>query len=65
MNKYLMRIERYFSGWEQFEIEAENKQDAIVKAKEYYKKHPIYGHGGNYKFDSIECVKKLNIKWRF
>ena len=60
MNKYLMRIEGYFSGWKQFEIEAENKQDAIVKAKEYCKKH--YCTGGNYKLDSIECVKKLNIK---
>ena len=34
MNRYLMRIEGYFSGWKQFEIEAENKRNAIVKAKE-------------------------------
>lgn len=62
MNRYLMRIEGYFSGWKQFEIEANSKQDAVVKAKEYCELHPIYGHGGNYKFDSIECVKKLNIR---
>lgn len=59
MNKYLMRIEGYFSGWEEFEIEAENKQDAIVKANEYCRNNHKYAHGGNYKFKSIECVKKL------
>lgn len=58
-NKYLMKIEGYFSGWEEFEIEADNKQDSLIKAKEYCESHPIYGHGGNYKIDSIECVKKL------
>lgn len=58
-NKYLMRIEGYFSGWKEFEIVADNKQDALIKAKEYCKSHPIYGHGGNYKLDSIECIKKL------
>ena len=57
-----MRIEGYFSGWKQFEIEAENKQDAIAKAKEYCRSHSEYGHGGNYKLNSIECIKKLNIK---
>ena len=36
MNRYLMRIEAYFSGWDEFEIEAENKQDAIDRFK-YYK----------------------------
>ena len=62
MNKYLMQIKGYFSGWKQFEIEAENKQDAITKATEYCKRHSEYGIGGNYQLDSIECVKKLNIK---
>lgn len=60
MNRYLMRIEGYFAGWVQFEIEAKNKHDAIVKAKEYCRRE--YGFGGNYKMDSIECVKKLQIK---
>lgn len=62
MNRYLMEIEGYFSGRKQFEIEAINKQDAIIKAKEYCKKHSEYGIGGNYKLDSIRCVKKLKIK---
>ena len=62
MNKYLMRIKHYFSGWTQFEIEAENKQDAVVRAKEYCRKTPEYSIGKNYDFDSIECIKKLRIK---
>ena len=62
MNRYLMRIKGYFSGWEEFEIDAENKQEAIINAREYCKKNPKYAHGGNYIFDSIECVKKVKIK---
>ena len=62
MNRYLMRIKGYFSGWKQFEIDAENKKDAIIKANEYCRNHSEYGIGGNYKFDSIECVKKLQTK---
>lgn len=62
MNKYLMKIEGYFAGTKQFEIEAENKHDAIVKATEYCKNHSEYGIGGNYKLDSIKCIKKLNNK---
>jgi hypothetical protein len=58
MNKYLMRIKGYFSGWNHFEIEANNKQDAIIKAKDYCKNNSKYS-GGNFIFDSIECVKKL------
>ena len=54
-----MRIEAYFSGWDEFEIEAENKQDAVIKAKEFCKMSSKYGIGGNYKLNSIECVKKL------
>ena len=59
MNKYLMRIEGYFFGWKEFEIEAENKQDAIIKGKEYCRIHPEYGYGGNYKHQTIKVVKKL------
>ena len=38
-----MRIEAYFSGWDEFEIEAENKQDAVIKAKEFCKTSSKYG----------------------
>ena len=62
MNRYLMRIEGYFSGWDEFEIDAEDKKDAVIKAKEYCKRHSKYGIGGNYKFDSIKCIKKINTK---
>ena len=59
MHKYLMEIRHYFSGYEQFIIEAEDKGDALVKAKEYAEKHICWG--GNYDMKSIKCVKKLKI----
>lgn len=58
-NTYLMKIKGYFSEWKEFRIEADNKQDAIIKAKEYCEKHSEFGIGGNYNLNSIECVKKL------
>ena len=58
MNRYLMMIHHYFGGEHYFEITAENKYDAIVKARQYVNVNPEYS-GGNYKFDSISCVKKL------
>ena len=57
MHKYLMEIRQYFLGYEQFIIEAENKTDALTKAKEYAEKHICWG--GNYDLKSIRCVKKL------
>ena len=33
MNNYLMRIQSYFGAWESFIIEAENKQDALIKSQ--------------------------------
>lgn len=62
MNRYLMRIKSYFSGWEEFEIDAENKLDAVAKATEFCKRSSKYSIGGNYILTSIECVKKLKTK---
>lgn len=56
MNKYLMSVEKYFSGTETFEVEAENKSDAIENAK----LHPVIkDSGGNVKEDTLKVVKKL------
>jgi hypothetical protein len=55
-----MKIEGYFSGWTQFEIVAENKNDAMTKAKAYCQKN--FGPGGNYKLNTIECIKKMKGK---
>lgn len=52
MHKYLMSIERYFSGHEQFTFEAENKVDAISKAKALH-------WNDNYKPNTIKCIKKI------
>ena len=62
MNRYLMRIRGYFSGWKEFEIDAENRQDAVTRGTEYCRSQPEYAHGGNYDLRSIECVKKLKSK---
>lgn len=55
MNRFLMDVLHYFCGHEQFEIEAENKVDAVEKGKEYIYKHS----GGNYQTNSVKCLKKL------
>lgn len=62
MNKYLMSIRHYFSGYEQFIVEAENKQDAIFKGLIFVKQNPKFYCGGNYNLDSIKCIKKLQRK---
>lgn len=59
MNRYLMAVYRFFRGYENFEIEAANKQDATEKGKAYVKSQFNYVHGGNYQLDNVICIKKL------
>lgn len=61
MNRYLMQIEHYFRGIEEFEVSATDKEDAVFVAKQYVKRNPKFS-GGNYKMSSICVIKKLNIK---
>lgn len=59
MNTYLISIRKYFSGEEKlFTIDADSKQDAVIKGTEFVNKNPIFS-GGNYNLDTIKCVKKL------
>lgn len=58
MHRYLMEVYGYFSGYEQFEIEAENKKDAVEKGKLFVMRNWKYG-GGNYDHNDVRCVKKL------
>ena len=62
MNKYLMAVYHYFRGYEEFEIEAENRQDALDKSKEFLNRSSKYSCGGNYNLRDIKCIKKINIK---
>ena len=62
MNRYRMRIRGYFSGWKEFEVDADSKQEAFINAREYCSHHQEYGIGGNYDMKSIEFVKKLQKK---
>lgn len=54
MHKYLMSIERYFGGEERFQVTAENKADAIEKAKE-----TSYYRSDNTISSSLKCIRKL------
>ena len=58
MHKYLMEVYGYFSGYERFEIEAEDKKDAVEKGKQFVRHSWKYG-GGNYNHNDVRCVKKL------
>lgn len=62
MNRYRMAVYHYFRGYENFEIDAENKQDAIEKGKEMVKSDWHYCHGGNYQLENVICIKKLKSK---
>ena len=53
-----MSINHYSGAKEQFEIEALNKTDAVEKAKEFARNNTRFW-GGNYPFDSIKCIKKI------
>ena len=61
MNKYLVEITKYFGDKIEFVIEAEDKVNALEKAKHYVKSS--YKFDG-YRRDTIKVVKKLqkNIK---
>lgn len=58
MSCYTVAIYHYFSGYQNFTVDAENKADALVKAKEEAKKHG----GGNYNLDDAKVIKKNRKK---
>ena len=55
MKKYLVAIRHFFEGYRTFEIEADNKSDALVKGKEYVGRIG----SGNYNIDDAKVIKKL------
>lgn len=56
MNKYLIEISSYFGGVQHFTVDAENKLDALDKARMYVNLSPIYD---NCKKNTVKVVKKL------
>ena len=62
MNTYLIKIEHYFHGFEEFEVNATCKEDALFVARQYVERDPHFSIGGNYKKNTIQVVKKLNKK---
>lgn len=58
MHKYLMEVRHWFSGYERFVIEAENKEDAVKKGKQYVLTS-AKSNWDNYNLNDVRCVKKL------
>ena len=61
MNIYLMEIHRFFGGSDQFKVVAEDKADAIIKAREHMRLNPHFWCGNHMK-DTLRVVKKLKDK---
>lgn len=59
MNKYLLEISKFFGGKIEFEIEAEDKSDALSKGMEYIKTSYKFD---NCKKDTLTVIKKLQSK---
>lgn len=59
MNSYLAGVIKYFSGEETFEVEGENRLDALLRAQSIVKLDPKYYTGGNYMTNSVRIIKKL------
>ena len=58
MNKYLMKIYKYFTGYEEFTIEAENMNDAIVRAVAFVRKE-VKDCSGDYNLKDVRYIRKL------
>ena len=59
MHRYLMEADKYFGGVIRFEVEAEDKADALkvgIKSKTYN------NHSHEIKTGSLRCVKKCKPK---
>lgn len=61
MHQYQMEIKRWFGGYVSFVIEADNKADALAKAKEYVCRTQPYCFD-DYNRNDVRCVKKLKPK---
>jgi hypothetical protein len=59
-NLYRCSIKSFFGSLTYFNIEATDKADALVKAKEYARVNIEWG--GNYDSRSVQVVKKLQMK---
>lgn len=55
MNKYLVAVRHFFEEYRFFEIEAENKSDALIKGKEYVRRIG----GEDYNLNDAKVIKKL------
>lgn len=61
MNQYLMGVRKWFGGYDEFTIEAENKAHALDKGRTFVLQSPKFGWGSHNTNDVI-CVKKIRKK---
>lgn len=59
MNTYLIGVKKYFGGEHTFELDAENKTDALIKAR---KSNALLYCRDNVNDSTIRVVKKMNNK---
>lgn len=53
-HEYLMSIERYFGGEERFQVSADNKAEAVERAKD-----TSFYRSDNTISSSLKCIRKL------
>lgn len=58
MNEYIVAIYHFFNGYQNFNVLAENKEKALMLAKEQARR---FG-SGNYDLDKAKVVKKVKKK---
>lgn len=61
MNLYLMKVRKWFGDYDEFEIEAENKSQALEKGRVHVLQNPKFGWG-THNTNDVVCVKKLRQK---
>lgn len=61
MNLYLMKVRIWFGNYDEFEIEAENKEQALEKGRIHVLQSQRFGWG-THNTNDVVCVKKLQQK---
>lgn len=59
MRKYLVAVRHIRKGFERFEIEANNKREAIEKARFIVSGQTEIIYGGCYSLEHIICARKI------
>ena len=61
MHRFLMKVKKFSGGYEAFEVDALNKQDAVRVGLLYVRQNPHY-HRDIYDLNDVKCIKKLRSR---